>query len=715
MHNTKFLSTAVASVLALISTKVLCSVQTLDVQPSVTATTSVVGPPPIATLNNGATAPTGVVLETRTQGDNDDILERALLPPVRSAEDDRFLDAWKLAQKGQWDKLNAQISTLEGYPLLDYLKLASMNGALKRTPSDNALQQDYERFIAAHKGDYLAERATSDLLMIAARAMTQGQFNRLYKTLAWNKEEPPILAAWFIFNASRQNLSQRFAFYRDTNYRGEFLEPLGNSIGASTKNWPWTKLLIALQKQRWQDATATLKNVDKKTLPTSAKDLTTMLKNPAGWVKKNEAKLSNNPRLALLYALRIAPANSEGAAEVISVVSDKLPRDERNMVWATIGYHGATDLSANASAWFSHVTGNIDDNALLVQSDIKLSWAIRAALWSQKWEEVERLTRKLPESMQSDETWIYWRARALSALNQPERAQPLYRSIASSTSFYGKLAADMLNVAYFLPQAGTVVLPAVTEQRWQQTPSIARAETFYRLELYFMGHREWNWAMRDLSSPELNQLAEYAKSRALLHRMINTAQRVNPSEQRLEHLFPMPHRQQFEPIAEQQGTPLAWVYGVIRQESRFMPSVTSSAGAQGLMQIMPKTARWLTRKLSLPALSSTADLHDLNTNVMLGSAFLNMLRSDLADSYVLATAAYNAGPGRARKWRSMLANPIEGAIFIECIPFNETRDYVKNVMANTHTFFLLDGHSKTNFTQLISSIEPNADLNTDLP
>ena len=176
----------------------------------------------------------------------------------------------------------------------------------------------------------------------------------------------------------------------------------------------------------------------------------------------------------------------------------------------------------------------------------------------------------------------------------------------------------------------------------------------------------------------------------------------------------MPHRQEFGPISDSAGVPLAWVYGVIRQESRFMPAVTSSAGAQGLMQIMPRTARWLSKKLDIP-LGSSTDLHDLNTNVQLGSSFLAMLRNDLADSMVLATAAYNAGPARAKKWRSLLARTTESAIFIENIPFNETREYVKNVMANTHTYNLLDGHTKLNFTYLISKIEPNNNTATDLP
>lgn len=646
---------------------------------------------------------------------DDDILARALLPPVRSAEDELFLEAWKNAQRSRWDQVQKQMSRLEGYPLYDYLVLSELNAELRKDKASPVLADRYEAFIKAHKGEYLAERALSDYLLIAASELTKDRFNRLYEQLQWNKGESPIEAAHLYFNAGRANLQDRITFFRDTTYRGEFLDKLSASIAPSVKNWDWIELLLTMQKQRWTEARELVRHMNAGALPASAKDISAMLSNPGRWLKKNEKKLAKNPKLSLLFALRMAPISASHSAEIILPVNDRLPGDERNMVWAIIGYHGATDLLSGANGWYRQINGSIDEVKWLVQPENKLEWAIRAALWAGDWEGVERLTRSLPAGLKNEEAWQYWRARALSALKKDEKARGIYEKLAGSYSFYGKLSSDMLNLAYYLPAAqGPAVDDTAAQNRWSKDPSIIRAQTFYRLEMYFMGHREWNWAMRNLSSAEFSSLAEYGKSKALLHRMINTAQRVNAAEQTRDQLFPMPHREQFEPIAEAQGTPLAWVYGVIRQESRFMPSVTSGAGAQGLMQIMPRTARWLVKKLNLQGVS-LSDLHDLDTNVLLGSAFLNMLKSDLADSYVLATAAYNAGPGRARKWRSMLSATTESAIFIENIPFNETRDYVKNVMANTHTYSLLDGHSKNNFTQMIDQIVPNSELRTDLP
>lgn len=645
----------------------------------------------------------------------DDILARALLPPVQTAEDLLFIDAWKASQKTPTEALDKQMVALQGYPLYDYLVLAQMNTALKRSPSDPELENRYMAFIKAHPGEYLAERAATDFLLIAGKTLTAAEFNRIYDTLQWNKEEPPLLVAYSALNPNKVSLNDRYTLYRDTSYRGDFLGDLGNTLQAKMSNWSWTAFLIAMQKQRWNDARAFLTKIDKKTLPGTTADIAALLSNPSKWLKKNEPKLAKSPRLAMIAALRLAPANSEQAATYLSSYGEKLSKEERNMAWATVGYHGATDLVSGASGWYSQISGAITDNKLLVQPEIKLGWAIRAALWSARWDEVERLTRRLPDSMKDDEAWTYWRARAFTQLKQPEKAQPLYTKLANHMTFYGKLSDDMLNVGYYLPKAPEpVALTPKEMERWKNDPSIIKAQTFYRLEMYFMGHREWNWAMRNLKSQDLAQLATYAKSQALMHRMVNTAQRVEETAQNLDLLFPMPHRQQFEPLASSAGVPLAWVYGVIRQESRFMPSVTSSAGAQGLMQIMPRTARWLVKKLDMPAIS-TSDLHDLNTNVQLGSSFLAMLRNDLSDSVVLATAAYNAGPGRAKKWRSLLSGSTESAIFIENIPFNETRDYVKNVMANTHTYSLLDGHTKLNFTQLIDKIDPNGDTQTDLP
>ena len=143
------------------------------------------------------------------------------------------------------------------------------------------------------------------------------------------------------------------------------------------------------------------------------------------------------------------------------------------------------------------------------------------------------------------------------------------------------------------------------------------------------------------------------------------------------------------------GIDIAWVYGVIRQESRFVKSARSHVGASGLMQLMPATARYVAKKVGFNGF--TADqVNDVDTNILLGTNYLSMVLNDLDGSLPMATAAYNAGPGRPRAWRSTLPGNVEGAIFAESIPFSETRGYVKNVLSNaTYYAALFDGRPQS--------------------
>ena len=132
--------------------------------------------------------------------------------------------------------------------------------------------------------------------------------------------------------------------------------------------------------------------------------------------------------------------------------------------------------------------------------------------------------------------------------------------------------------------------------------------------------------------------------------------------------------------ARDQALDDAWVYGLMRQESRFIPGAKSSVGASGLMQLMPATAKWVAKKIGLRNYDH-GRVNDTETNVLLGTSYMRLVMENLDNHPVLTSAAYNAGPGRARKWRA--DRPLEGAIYAETIPFNETRDYVKKVMSNS--------------------------------
>ena len=162
--------------------------------------------------------------------------------------------------------------------------------------------------------------------------------------------------------------------------------------------------------------------------------------------------------------------------------------------------------------------------------------------------------------------------------------------------------------------------------------------------------------------------------------MINTSDRTKDTMV-ISQRFPMPYRDYFESAAEELGLDLAWVYGLVRQESRFVIVARSNVGAQGLMQLMPATAKHVAKRIGMTDYHG-GKITDMETNIKLGSAYLGMMLDSLDDSQAMASAGYNAGPGRPKRWKSTLPRAVEGAIFAESIPFQETRDYVKNVLFN---------------------------------
>ncbi len=191
--------------------------------------------------------------------------------------------------------------------------------------------------------------------------------------------------------------------------------------------------------------------------------------------------------------------------------------------------------------------------------------------------------------------------------------------------------------------------------------------------------REWTYVVRGLDDQGLLVAAEYARRQHLYDRAINTAERTTARHDfGLRYL--MPYREQFTAAAREHAADEAVLLGIARQESRFSADVVSSAGAVGLMQLMPPTARWVARKLGSDDYRPS-QVGDVVTNTRFGAFYYQYWLDRLDGLPALAAAAYNAGPGRARAWSRGVS--LEGAIWVETIPFNETRDYVKKVLANT--------------------------------
>jgi soluble lytic murein transglycosylase len=327
---------------------------------------------------------------------------------------------------------------------------------------------------------------------------------------------------------------------------------------------------------------------------------------------------------------------------------------------------------------------------------------------------VRAAIHEMPPVLRTQPAWTYWMARAMQADSTAPAADALalYQRIADQNSFYGQLALGELGQRITIPAAGPA-LTAAEIAPMAANPSLRRALKFFSLRMRPEGTREWNWEMRKFSERELIAAAEFARRNDILDRMVYTSERTRTQFDYTQR-FPSPHSDILSPTTSQLGLDKAWVYGLIRQESRFIMDARSSAGASGLMQVMPATAQFVARKIGLGEYVKDK-ISDLHTNLVLGSNYLNMVLTNAGGSQPLATAAYNAGPGRMRTWRATLNEPMEGAVFTESIPYLETRVYVKNVMSNATNYAALFDNKPQSLKARLGRITPRSAVTGDLP
>jgi len=377
-----------------------------------------------------------------------------------------------------------------------------------------------------------------------------------------------------------------------------------------------------------------------------------------------------------LYALeRAARRDAESAHEPWLKWRDRLPAAQRAYGNARIAYHAARQLVPAANDWFR----DVGDAALPAELQ---AWRVRAALRVAAWSDVLRAIDGLPEREQQESAWRYWKARALSATGAKPAADALLTALATEVSFYGILAAEALgrgSEAFAQMKSDPPAVSAEALSAFGARPEVKRVLKLAELDMRPESQREWLFVVRGLGDDALLLAADYARRNGLNDRAINTAERTTARhDYGLRYMTPF--RAEFEAAARDQNIDAELLYGIARQESRFVPDIVSSAGAVGLMQLMPGTARWVAKQLARsdfrPARIAQVDL-----NTQFGAYYFKYWQDRLDGRPALAAAAYNAGPGRAQAWRPP-AVPLEGAIWVETIPFNETRDYVKKVLAN---------------------------------
>jgi len=427
--------------------------------------------------------------------------------------------------------------------------------------------------------------------------------------------------------------------------------------------------------------------------------------------------------LAVLALIRVANADPDKAAQLIEKKWGlMLTKEERNWVWAVIGKQAAQKLQDNAHSYFNKVSRNQDLN------DDLLIWKTRAALRNGDWKAVISAVDAMDNARQ-DPTWIYWKARGqlalsagtTSAATDPVRteATAALQSIAGVKGFYEQLAMEELGQAITVP-AKPAALTQPEKTAAAQNAGLQRALTALSLGLRSEGNREWNYTTNlhtpgGMSERELLAAADFACSKQVWDRCINTSDRTK-TQIDFDQRFPMPLKETVIRKSKDVQLDPAYVYGLIRQESRFITDARSVVGASGLMQVMPATAKWTAKKIGLTNFQPQ-QINDQEINVAIGTGYLKLVLDEFDGSMPLAAAAYNAGPSRSRNWRK--GPVLEAAIWAENIPFTETRDYVKKVLSNTTNYAAIITGQPQSLKARLGTVGPrNAQApaeNTDLP
>lgn len=612
-----------------------------------------------------------------------------------AAQDDDFLAAREAFRVGDAVKLERYARSLTGYPLEPYVSYWRF-----RLRLDEATPETVRALLARLEGP-VANSLRTDWLKQLGLKQQWDLFDAEYPLLEGGGDQE--LVCYSLQSRLRTSPSEALSAARNVWFAGrdqpESCTPLFDALQVSKQlsaEDVWARVRLALEAGNTGVARRALEYLPSKE-PVDAHSWSAIAVNPQAYLERKSLNLQNRGgRETVMYAVhRLARTAPSLAAQQWTKLGERFSEAERGYVWGLIAYQGAQRLDLSALGWYAKA-GELND--------AQLAWKVRIALRLKSWPDVLAAVNAMSAKESQDGAWRYWKARALKALGRTEEAQALFAPLAGEYSFYGQLATEELGGQVRAP--ATAYKPPRDEvQAMAQVPGLQRALTFYRLNLRFEANREWNWTIRTFDDKQLLAAAEFARRNELYDRAINTADRT-----RELHDFNMrylaPYRDVMKNYVSQQQLDEAWVYGLIRQESRFIPDVKSSAGAVGLMQLMPATARWAAQKVGLKDYRGGTQTANVDTNLNLGTWYLRHVL-DALDSYpVLASAAYNAGPGRARAWRAN--EPMEAAVYAESIPFNETRDYVKKVMSNASYYGHQFGHTLLSLKERIGIIAPRS-------
>lgn len=618
---------------------------------------------------------------------------------VLAQSDADFLAAKAAFERADRGKLHALALKLERHVLTPYVAYWQLKLSL-----DEATPEGFRAYGDRYPSTPLAERLRGDWLKVLAK---RGDWNGFALEYAAGPGEDIELACHGIQYRRQRDGDGELAAARALWFTGQTTPEACEPLFAALMNRGDLSVADRRARLRLASEAGNVRLVQAigSELPApdriGEREFREIIRDPPRALTKGEfAWATASGREVALFALeRAARADAAAARPAWVKWRDKLPPAERGYGNARLGFHAARQLHPSANDWFREA-GEI------TMSAEAHAWRARAALRAMAWDDVLAGIDTMPETLRQDMAWRYWRARALAANGKHDDARAIYGLLASETSFYGMLAAEALGRPFAIPVSTPLQPSAVELAAFGARSDVKRAVKLAELDLRLESQREWFAIVRPLPDDALLLAADYARRAGLYDRAINTADRtVARHDYALRYLTPF--RDEFDAAARGHDVDVALLYAIARQESRFIRDIVSSAGASGLMQLMPATARWVAKQLGrrdyAPAL-----IADVDINTQFGAYYFKYWYERLDRMPALAAAAYNAGPGRAQAWRPLL--PLEGAVWVETIPFNETRDYVKKVLANSMVYAHALSAPQQTLTARLGVVTPRAVL-----
>lgn len=604
------------------------------------------------------------------------------------AAEEQFNGALRAANAGNVGQLQQYQSAMQNDVLGYYPEYWILNQNLGSQPASQIIS-----FAQRYPQSAMAEKLAADYV---EEKVKMADFSTAQPVLQYVTNADPAEACAVAQVRAKSGDQLVYAEFKDvwltTNSQPESCTGLGRMMLSSplmTNEDRQQRLWVQLRAGQSGQAIATAQGLE---LNLSLAQLNTIQANPTNYLW-SAPKSTATDHAYLIYALgRLADSDLDSAMSIVKRTAEGTPVQVQKTLFRTVGYIGGTTVMKNN--FNREVLNYLDASYGLPFSPEEAEIYARQAIRFSAWESLIRAIDAMSVNQKQEDRWQYWLARASEQRTDrasKQAAESIYKKLAVGEDYHNLLARDKLGqLTASTPNSAQPSSQAM--QRLNQDIHFRRAFALRNInapENYI--NREWNWAVRQAYLRKDDDLLLAAAKRAMdmgwYDRAIYAADRT-ADKHNYNYRYPMPHQNYVVSHSRNAGIDAAWAYGLMRQESRFNTGARSHVGAGGLMQIMPDTAKLVARQMG--ETYNPAALTDMNTNIRYGTYYLSTIQRQLSNSPVLATAGYNAGPNRARRWQPEFQS-IAADQYTETIPLLETRDYVKHVMTNATYYGILLG------------------------